>query len=91
METFHRRTVLSSEPEARISLDDDHAMSLIPFVWPWKLWMNSPVREFHSFISLSAASRQLIHGGRYAPAVARYLPSGLNLTDDMAFLCPERM
>jgi hypothetical protein len=34
VETFHKRTVLSSEPEARISLDDDQAMSLIPFVWP---------------------------------------------------------
>lgn len=53
--TFHNRTVLSSEPEARSSLELDQAMSLMPFVCPSKFCMNSPVLEFHSLISLSAA------------------------------------
>jgi hypothetical protein len=53
--TFHNRTVLSSDPEANRSLDEDHAMSLIPLVCPSKFCTNSPVRESHNFISLSAA------------------------------------
>jgi hypothetical protein len=78
--TFHNRTVLSSDPDANNTLEDDHAMSLIPFVCPSKFCMNSPVRESHNFISLSAAVFR-DYARTNEPAEARYFPSGLNFTE----------
>ena len=67
---------LSYPPDAMIDMSDDIYAVLTQFVWPTYELLNFKVLRSHSFILLSSL------------AESKLFPSGVNLTDLTAAVCP---
>lgn len=104
MSTVHIRIVVSSDAEARKTPSEDQAMSDKPFECPVKFLTSCPVCGDQIFTSLSPAGFQvhenkdlfqklLIQMSRgfrkHAQHEASSVPSGLNLTAEIDWVCPD--